>query len=100
VGNRPAGGIGLIFAYDLEALLAAVVPAHGDGHAEGSLAFVGGKLDDFRAREPRPPQYRISREAAATASLSPLSVAARWAASKRLSVAFMAASPVSVTKLR
>ena len=38
-----------------EALLAAIVPAQGDGHAEGGLAFVGRGLDDFRTRAPRPP---------------------------------------------
>jgi hypothetical protein len=43
---------------------------------------------------------RTSRKAAAAASLSPLSVAARCAASKRPRTASMAASPASVTKLR
>jgi hypothetical protein len=55
VGDRAARGIGLIFTHDPEVLLAAVVPAQGDGHAEGRLAFVSRGVDDLRARAPRPP---------------------------------------------
>ena len=55
VGDRAARGIGLIFANDPEALLAAVHSAEADGHAEGCGAFVGRRFDDFRARAPRSP---------------------------------------------
>ena len=55
IGDRATRGIGLIFTHDPEALLAAVIPAQGDGHPEGGLALVGRRVDDFRARAPRPP---------------------------------------------
>jgi hypothetical protein len=61
VGDRTARGIGLIFTHDPEALLAAVVPSQGDGHAEGCLAFVSGAFDDFRARAPYAPWDRGPR---------------------------------------
>ena len=51
--DRSAGGIGLIFAHDPEALFAAVSPAQGDCHAEGRLTFDRLELDDFCVRAPR-----------------------------------------------
>ena len=51
--RRSAGGIGLIFAHDPEALFAAVSPAQGDCHAEGRLTFDRLELDDFCVRAPR-----------------------------------------------
>ena len=50
VGQRAAGRVGLIFTHNLKALLAAIVPAQTDRHAEGCLAFVIRGFDHFRAR--------------------------------------------------
>jgi hypothetical protein len=84
--------VGLIFTHNLKALLAAIVPAQTDRHAEGCLAFVIRGFDHFRARAASA-QYRTSRKAAAAAFLSPLSKAARCAVSKWLRAASMAAGP-------
>ena len=40
MGEGAARWVGLIFAHDPKALLAAVVPAESDRQAEGCLAFV------------------------------------------------------------
>ena len=40
IGDRAARGIGLIFTHDPKALLAAIIPAQGDGQPKGGHAFV------------------------------------------------------------
>jgi hypothetical protein len=55
IGNGTARWIGLIFAYDPEALFAAVIPAHDHGQTKRCVPLVRRRLNDFCVRTPRSP---------------------------------------------
>jgi hypothetical protein len=110
VGDRAARGIGLIFTHDPETPFAAVIPAQGDGHAEGCLAFVSRGFDDFRIRAPRPPVTDFPQSGCGGSpvafvccgTMRRLETAESGLDGRkpRFGAASMAASPASVTKLR